>query len=87
MPAIESEHWGQAEARFQAQYQAWHIYKKRALLMLETDRLTDLDFAFAKTLMYIKAKDVSNSSGELLALQEALKRLYENEELSLANIL
>ncbi len=37
--------------------------------------------------MYIKAKDVSNGSGELLALKEQLKFLHENEKISFANIL
>ena len=37
--------------------------------------------------MYIKAKDVSNSSGELLALTEQLRVLHENEGLHLRNIL
>jgi len=87
MPAIETECWNQAYDIFHMQYQDWHRYKKRALFMLETDKINDTDTAFAKTLMYIKARDLSNSSGELLALQETLKFLHENEDLSLANIL
>lgn len=87
MPAIEENEWDQAYDTFHAQYQSWHHYKKWALFMLETDKINETDTAFAKTLMYIKAKDLSNSSGELLALQESLKFLYQNEALSLANIL
>ena len=87
MPAIESDHWEDAHAVYAVQMQEWQRYKKAALYMLETDQLNDVDTAFAKTLMYIKAKDLSNSSGELLALQELLKQLHENECLTFANIL
>lgn len=87
MPAIEAGRWKEAYETFDAQYKAWHRYEKWALFMLETDKVNETDMNFAKTLMYIKAKDLSNSSGELLALQESLKRLHENEGVSLKNIL
>ncbi|MBR3785335.1 MAG: DUF4363 family protein [Firmicutes bacterium] len=87
MPAIESGQWETAFDIFDVQYQAWQQYEKRAYLMLETGTLNETDMAFAKTLMYIKAKDISNSSGELLALMESLRYLHENEALTLSNIL
>mgnify|MGYP003306335183 CR=1 FL=1 len=87
MPAIDAHHWKQAYKKFNGQYQAWHRYKKRALFMMETDKIKETDAAFAKTLMYIKAKDLSNSSGELLALQESLKYLHNHERITLSNIL
>lgn len=87
MPAIEEDRWDHAYHTFQDQYQEWHRYKKWALFVLETDKINNTDTAFAKTLMYIKAKDFSNSSGELLALQESLKFLHENEGITLANVL
>ena len=87
MPAIEEQQWKQAYESFYTQYEAWHHYEKWALFMLETDKINETDLNFAKTLMYIKAKDLSNSSGELLALSESLKLLHKNEGISLANIL
>ncbi len=87
MSAIEDDRWEDAYNSFATQYQAWRRYEKRALLMLETDKINEVNMNFAKTLMYIKAKDLSNSSGELLALEEALKQLHKNESLSLENIL
>lgn len=87
MPSIEAGRWDQAYDTFDTQYQAWQRYKKWALFILETDRINETDLNFAKTLMYIKAKDLSNSSGELLALAESLRFLHENEGISLANIL
>lgn len=87
MPAIEAGEWDKAYDSFQKQYKAWHRYQKWALFMLETDKINETDTTFAKTLMYIKAKDLSNSSGELLSLKESLKWLHKNEGLSLSNIL
>ncbi|MEY8368925.1 DUF4363 family protein [Anaerovoracaceae bacterium 42-11] len=87
MPAIENENWDTAFEAFQSQYEKWHNYRDKALFFLDTQQVNDADSNFAKTLMYIKAKDVSNSSGELLALTEQLRFLHENEGLSLRNIL
>lgn len=87
MPAIEKEDWKTAEETFSVQYELWHHYRKTALFFLDTQSVNEADGTFAKTLMYIKAEDVSNSSGELLALQEQLRYLYENEKVNLSNIL
>lgn len=87
MPAIESEDWDTALDVFSRQYDRWHKYRKRALFFLDTQDVSEADSNFAKTLMYIKAKDLSNSSGELLALKEQLKFLHENEGIYLRNIL
>lgn len=87
MPAIEAGKWEAAYHAFDSQYKAWHEYQKVALFMLDTEKINETDTAFAKTLMYIKARDLSNSSGELLALKEALMLLHKNEGLSPSNIL
>lgn len=87
MPAIENGDWDTAYTQFSIQYDTWHVYQKRALYMLETETVNKTDEAFAKTLMYIKAQDYSNSSGELLALQESLKVLHQSEAIKLNNIL
>ena len=87
MPAIEKGDWETAYAQFSSQYDMWHEYQNRALYMLETESINKTDEAFAKTLMYIKAQDYANSSGELLALQESLKVLHQSEAIKLNNIL
>ncbi|SCK02996.1 Uncharacterised protein [uncultured Eubacterium sp.] len=87
MPAIEDEDWDKAYSAFQTQYDRWHDYRKGALFFLDTQAVNEADSTFAKTLMYIKAEDVSNGSGELLALKEQLKFLHENEKISFENIL
>lgn len=87
MPAIENEDWDKAYSAFKTQYERWKGYRRSALFFLDTEQVNDTDSAFAKTLMYIKAKDVSNGSGELLALEAQLKYLHEKENITAENIL
>lgn len=87
MPAIEEQRWEQAFSHFQTQYDTWRDYRKTALFFLDTETINETDVAFAKTLMYIRARDLSNGSGELLALQAQLTFLYENQQIRPENIL
>ncbi|MEE0515791.1 MAG: DUF4363 family protein [Emergencia sp.] len=87
MPAVEEENWKAAEEAFRLQNENWHRYRNAALFFLDTRDINDADSTFAKTLMYIKAEDLSNSSGELLSLREQLKYLRESERICLRNIL
>lgn len=87
MPAMEDGEWKTAYDSFRTLNHKWHKYRKSALFFLDTQDVSEADSNFAKTLMYIKAKDLSNSSGELLALREQLKFLHENEGIYLRNIL
>lgn len=86
-PAIEEEDWQSAYQNISEQYKQWQNYEKSALYMLETDAINKTNESFIKTMMYIKAEDYSNSSGELLSLQASLKNLYESEAIKLKNIL
>ena len=65
----------------------WHKYRSKALLFLETSEINEIDYCLAKSEKYIKAEDVSNSSGELNSLAEQLIFMYEQEKINLANIL
>ena len=87
MPAVEEENWKAAEEAFRLQNENWHRYRNAALFFLDTRDINDADSTFAKTLMYIKAEDLSNSSGELLSVREQLKYLRESERICLRNIL
>ena len=87
MPAIEKEDWDTASHHAEQQYQTWCDYRQNALYLLETDSLNKTEEGFVKTLMYIQAKDLSNSSGELLALQKQLTYLHQRESITLKNIL
>lgn len=87
MQSIEDEDWDKAYNKFDSLYDDWHKYRKNAFFFLDTSEINEADYAFARTLKYIEAKDVSNSSGELLSLKEQLKFLHENERITLQNIL
>lgn len=87
MPALEDEDWSQAYLLFSAQYDHWQIYQRKALYILESESINEINAAFSKTVQYIKAKDYSNSSGELLALQESLKAMRHREKVTISNIL
>ncbi len=87
MKYVETENWSQAETEFQQIYHQWKEYRRRAFFVLESDSITQIDEGFDKTLMYIKAEDLSNSSGELLALEHALHRLWSKDTVTLQNIL
>lgn len=86
LTAIQIEDWEKAYDSFSNQYEQWHHYQNFAMYMLDTDKITAIDEAYAKTLMYIKEKDASNSSGELLALKESLKAVHHSEAIALNNI-
>lgn len=86
-PAIEEEDWQSAYQISSNQYKQWQHYQNLALYVLETDAINKTNESFIKTMMYIKAEDYSNSSGELLSLQASLKNLYESDAIKLKNIL
>lgn len=83
---VEQEKWDTAYENFQRFSRDWHKYKKKAAFFLDTQAINEADYSIAKALYYIKAKDVSNSSGELSCLREQLKFLEYNESLAVGNI-
>lgn len=87
LPAIEAQRWEEALDDFERLSETWDSYMKKAHLFLDNGDVNSVDSQFAKTLMYIKAEDLSNSSGELLSLRQQLIFLSENEKTSWKNIL
>lgn len=85
-PSVESGNWKQAADDFAAVSKDWHGYKKKAAFFLDTRTLNDTDCTIARAKYYIKAKDLSNSSGELACLKEQLTSLHYNESPALGNI-
>ncbi len=84
--AIEAEDWEKAYQEFQCLSQDWHRYKKAAAFFLDTQLINDADYSIARARRYIKAKDVSNASGELACLKEQLVFLHQNESIAWRNI-
>lgn len=87
IPLVEAELWNESKTSMDKLSNSWHNYRKIALLFLDTSNINEIDFALARATKYILAEDVSNSSGELLALHEQLIFLNENDRVILANIL
>lgn len=85
--AVEDEKWKESYKQVKTLDADWHRYKKVASFFLNTQHINDADYGFAKTVKYVKAKDVSNGSGELANLKEQLNFLHDNESFTLANIL
>lgn len=87
LPAVEAEQWEESKQLMKNLSEDWHKYKKVALLFLDTQTVNEIDYTLARSVKYVKAEDVSNSSGELNAMIEQLKFLKKNDEVSAANIL
>lgn len=87
LPAVEDEQWEESKQLIKNLSEDWHKYKKVALLFLDTRAVNEIDYTLARSVKYVKAEDVSNSSGELNAMIEQLKFLKKNDEVSAANIL
>lgn len=83
---VESGKWDKAYSDFNALSKDWHKYKKHAAFFLDTRAINDTDYSIARSRFYIKAKDDSNSTGELACLKEQLTFLHYNESLDWGNI-
>ncbi len=86
LPVVESESWKKGIEMTEKLDKDWHRYKKIALFFLETDAINDIDYALAKSVEYVKAEDVSNSTGELKSMSEQLSFLGSQEKITLPNI-
>lgn len=87
IPAVEAGDWDESLSMISGFSDRWHEYRKKALLFLETEEVNEIDYCLAKSEKYIKAEDVSNSSGELNSLAEQIIFMYEKQDINAANIL
>ena len=87
LPMVEEEDWAAGNSEITRLSDSWNNYKRLALLFLDTQSISEIDYTISKTTQYIKARDLSNSSGELLVLHKQLLYLSSNERVSLSNIL
>ena len=86
IPAVRAKDWDTAYAGFKEFGKDWHRYKKAAAYFFDTSALNEADYSIARAEEFIRAKDPSNSAGELAALREQFKFLHKNESISLGNI-
>ena len=87
IPAVEAGQWEESKDLMKELDKDWHKYKKVALLFLDTQTVNEIDYSLAREIKYVKAEDVSNSSGELNSMIEQLTFLKKNDEVSASNIL
>lgn len=87
IPLIEKDRWEQGYKKMSELEDQWHDFRRLALYFLDTETINEIDYSIAKASKYVKAKDISNSSGELNAVIEQLRFLSQNDELTLNNIL
>ena len=86
LPLVENETWKEAYQQMEQLNKDWHQYKKAALFFLDTETINEIDYSLAKAIKYVKARDISNSSGELNAMVEQLTFLSSNDKISWQNI-
>jgi len=87
LPSIERDDWETAESVFNRLSDDWHEYKKISTFFFDRRILNETDYSVARAKYYIKAKDPSNSTGELACLKEQFSFFHSNESFNLANIL
>lgn len=87
VPSVEREDWSRSMELMDKLQADWGEYKDKALLFLNTEELSEIDFCLAKSQKYVEAKDVSNSSGELNSMAEQMKFLLSREKITAENIL
>ncbi|MDD2217905.1 MAG: DUF4363 family protein [Eubacteriales bacterium] len=86
LPAVEQEDWDKAIEEFEAMESKWDSYREKASFFYNTNRINDIAFTLVRTKGYIKASDVSNSSGELQCLSTQMDLLQKNESFIKENI-
>ncbi|MBS5335576.1 MAG: DUF4363 family protein [Anaerovoracaceae bacterium] len=86
IPLVESENWEESKEKMKALDASWDKYKNKALFFLNNEEISEIDYAIAKSYKYVKAEDVSNSSGELSSVAEQMFFLYQREKIAPENI-
>ena len=84
--SISSEDWDSAETDYRQLSETWHKYKRTASFFLDAKDINEIDSTMDKAYLYMKAKDVSNSTAEFSYLKEKFRFMYQNDTLSLHNI-
>ena len=86
LTSVEASDWQDSNKKMKKLNEDWHKYKKVAIFFLDTQTINEIDYSLAKSVKYVKAEDVSNSSGELNAMIEQLTFLCSNDEVNWGNI-
>lgn len=87
LPAIQTEQWERASEEFYHFSQVWHDHKKIFDFFLDQSNMAETDFCIARAGACIDSKDLASSASELACVKERLKFLYENEKITIENLL
>ena len=86
LPAAEASDWKTSCLMMEKLNNDWNRYRSKAIFFLDTQTINEIDYSMAKSIKYVKAEDVSNSSGELNSMTRQLTFLCANEEVNWGNI-
>lgn len=86
IPLVESENWEESKEKMKNLDAKWDKYKSKALFFLNNEEIYEIDCSIAKSYKYVKAEDVSNSSGELSSIAEQMVFLSQKEKVTPENI-
>jgi len=86
LPLIEAERWEECRQAADSLSSAWDRFRRLSLYFLDSGMLNEIDGALAKSIKYIQAEDISNSTGELNAIARQLKVLVDNQKITLQNV-
>lgn len=84
--SINRQDWESAEREYVHLLKTWEQYKKYASIFLDSKDINEIDSTLDKAHLYMKAEDVSNSTGEFSYLRDKFSFLYKNDSLSFSNI-
>lgn len=84
--AINKGDWESASADYATLLRTWHQYRITASLFLDAKDINEIDSTMDKAHLYMKAHDISNSSGEFSYLKDKFKFIHQNETPNLSNI-
>lgn len=84
---IDKQAWDDALEQINYQYESWSEYRKYAAFFNDSNEVNTIEEDFLKTIMYIKARDDSNSNGELASISAKINYLKRKENVSFQNIL
>ncbi len=86
LPAVEASDWETSYLLMEKLNKDWNGYRSKAIFFLDTQTINEIDYSMAKSIKYVKAADVSNSSGELNAMTRQLTFLCANDEVNWGNV-
>jgi len=84
--SIEKGDWTSAYNDYNKLSETWHKYKKAAAIFLDSKDINEIDSTMDKAYLYMKAEDISNSSGEFSYLKDKFKFIHQNDSITFTNI-